>query len=212
MPSRARLVGANVTAPWVMVMLMSFPYASRPAKQLRPKTPKSPWSRRIALFAPSWDYWSACVLGCFGCSVCWIGAGRSVAVAFGFDNRLVWSVIVFRGGASVGFVFDVCWTVRWFRVCPRSSCGGLWSVCRSVRGFCGSSVVLFWGSSRSLSSFRLLCSSPVFGFRSTAIDCLFASSVRLRSPYGGFRFPPVRVFLLSSRVVRPRIDPPSVPI
>ena len=53
MPASARLVGANVTAPWVMVMLMSFPYASRPAKRLRPKTPKSPWSRRIPFPAPS---------------------------------------------------------------------------------------------------------------------------------------------------------------
>ena len=53
MPSRARLVGANVTVPWVMVMLMSFPYASRPAKRLRPKTPKSPWSRWIGFPAPS---------------------------------------------------------------------------------------------------------------------------------------------------------------
>lgn len=32
---------------------MSFPYASRPAKRLRPKTPKSPWSRRILFPAPS---------------------------------------------------------------------------------------------------------------------------------------------------------------
>ena len=32
---------------------MSFPYASRPARRLRPKTPKSPWSRWIVFPAPS---------------------------------------------------------------------------------------------------------------------------------------------------------------
>ena len=113
MPSRARLVGANVTAPWVMVMLMSFPYASRPAKRLRPEAPKSPWSRRIGFSAPSGHF--RIVLFLIGFFAWFLGLlidGRfffvlcSASVSYGFVLR------VFIGGFCIPSVFDGWFSFR----------------------------------------------------------------------------------------------------
>ena len=75
---------------------MSFPYASRPAKRLRPKTPKSPWSRRILFPTPSGHF--RIVLFLIGFFVWFLGLlidGRfffvlyPVSVSYGFVLRLL---------------------------------------------------------------------------------------------------------------------------
>ena len=138
---------------------MSFPYASRPARRLRPKTPKSPWSRRIPFPAPSGHFRTVLFsIGFFAWSLGLLIDGRfffvlyPASVSYGFVLRLLGAFCVPSG-------FDG-WLFRFRLRFPRS--GSSFASFRLNGGLKGFFVRSPLGVVFRFSSFLFALRSPSF--------------------------------------------------
>ena len=157
-------------------------YAHVPAAEnpLRPKAPKSPWSRRILFPASSGHFRIVLFLiGLIGC-LCLFSPGLSFRLSVLFRSlsgfRFLWfRSSVFIGGLCVPSVFFLSFAFRWFLGCLRFS-SSVFPLGVSCRSFVRPQVSFI----DLLVSFSWLCfpsSFPVLHSFS-----LFRFSLRLRFP------------------------------
>ena len=145
---------------------MSFPYASRTAKRLRPETSKSPWSRRIFFPAPSRRFRIVLFLiGLIGCLYSVLRLSFRYLALF---------------CSLLGFRFP------WFR--SLVSLGALRSVCL-MAGFPFSSLFFSWWS------FRLDKGGRMFRFRLHRRRVLHSALFVLRSGWSSVFLQVVRSFV-----------------